>query len=74
MVQWLKLCALNAADPGSIPGQGTRFHMLQLNILHTATQEFSCHNIDLQSHLPQLRLSTVKFKKKYNSPGNSNVQ
>ena len=25
-----KLCTPNAGDPGSIPGQGTRSHMLQL--------------------------------------------
>ena len=24
VVQWLRLCALNAGDSGSIPGQGTR--------------------------------------------------
>ena len=24
VVQWIKLCALNAGGPGSIPGQGTR--------------------------------------------------
>ena len=30
MVQWLRLHAPNARDPGSIPGQGTRSHMLQL--------------------------------------------
>ena len=27
--QWLKLC-INAGGPGSIPGQGTRFHVPQL--------------------------------------------
>ena len=30
VVQWLKLCALNAGGPGSIPGQGTRSHMSEL--------------------------------------------
>ena len=30
MVQWLRLCALNAGGPGSIPGQGTGPHMQQL--------------------------------------------
>ena len=30
VVQWLRLCASNAGDPGSISGQGTRSHMLQL--------------------------------------------
>ena len=30
VVQWLSLCTPNAGGQGSIPGQGTRFHMLQL--------------------------------------------
>ena len=30
LVQWLRLRAPNAGIPGSIPGQGTRSHMLQL--------------------------------------------
>ena len=30
VVQWLKLLALNARGLGSISGQGTRSHMLQL--------------------------------------------
>ena len=30
VVQLERLCALNAGGPGSIPDQGTRFHMLQL--------------------------------------------
>ena len=30
LVQWLTLHAPNAGDQGSIPGQGTRSHMLQL--------------------------------------------
>ena len=38
MVQWLGLCAPNAGGPGSIPGRGTRSHMLQLKILHAATK------------------------------------
>ena len=32
VIQWLRLCALNAGDPGSIPGQGIRSHMSQLKI------------------------------------------
>ena len=32
MVQWLRLRAPNAGSLGSIPGQGTRSHMLQLRI------------------------------------------
>ena len=30
LVQWLRLHVPNAGGPGSFPGQGTRFHMLQL--------------------------------------------
>ena len=36
VVQWLRLHAPNTRGPGSIPGQGTRSHMLQLKILHAA--------------------------------------
>ena len=30
VVQWLRFCASSGGGPGSIPGQGTRSHMLQL--------------------------------------------
>ena len=33
VVQWLRLCTLNAGGLGSIPGQGTRSHMPQLGVL-----------------------------------------
>ena len=32
MVLWLRLCASNAGGPGSIPGQGTISHILQLRV------------------------------------------
>ena len=38
VVQWLRLHALNAGGPGSIPGQGTRSLMPQLKILHVTTK------------------------------------
>ena len=38
VVHWLRLCASDGGGPGSIPGQGTRCHMLQLRILHAATK------------------------------------
>ena len=38
VVQWLRLPAPNAGGPGSIPGQGTRSHMLQLKTPHTAAK------------------------------------
>ena len=38
MVQWLRLHAPSAGGPASIPVQGTRSHMPQLKILHSATK------------------------------------
>ena len=38
MVQWLSLCTPSAGGSGSVPGQGTRSHMLQLKILCAATR------------------------------------
>ena len=35
VVQWLRLCTSNAESPGSCPGQGTRSHMLQLDLIQT---------------------------------------
>ena len=32
VIQWLRLCALNAGGLGSIPGQTTRSHMLKLRV------------------------------------------
>ena len=31
-VQWLRLCPPDAGGPGSIPGQGTGYHMQQLRV------------------------------------------
>ena len=46
VVQWLRLCAPNAGGPGSVPGQGTRSHMLQRRskIPH-ATTKTQCSQI-----------------------------
>ena len=44
VVQWLRLCAPNAGGLGSNPGQGTRSHMSQLKIPHTATKTRSSQN------------------------------
>ena len=38
MVPQLRLCALNAGGPGSIPGQGTGSHRLQLKTPHATTK------------------------------------
>ena len=38
VVQWLGLHASNAEDLDSVPGLGTRAHMLQLKIPHAPTK------------------------------------
>ena len=38
VVQWLRLHAPSAGGPGSIPGQGTRSRVPQLNIPHAKTK------------------------------------
>ena len=38
VVQWLRLYTPNGGGLGSIPGQGTRSHMPQLESLHSATK------------------------------------
>ena len=45
MVQWLRLHALNAEGPGLIPGQGTRSHVLELNVLQASTKTW-CSQIN----------------------------
>ena len=46
VVQWLRLCTLNAGSLSSIPGRGTRSHMLQLKIQYGTmkTEDPTCHN------------------------------
>ena len=46
VVQWLRLCTPNAGGLNSIPGQGTRSHMLQLKIWDAAMKikEPACCN------------------------------
>ena len=47
MVQWLRLCAPAAGNPGLIPGQGTRSHMLQLRV-HMLLLRVLCATIKTQ--------------------------
>ena len=47
VVQWLRLSTPNAGGLGSIPGQETRFHMLQLKI-------FSAEKGNLRSSIKQM--------------------
>ena len=52
VVQWLRLRAAYAGGPGSIPDQGARSHMPQLNIPHAATEKKdpACCNKDPACH------------------------
>ena len=65
MVQQLRLCAPNAGDPGSIPGQGTRSHMPQLRV-HKQQLKIPCAatNKDQRSCILQQRPGTAKKSKK----------
>ena len=38
VVQWLRFCIPSAGGSGSMPGQGTRSHTLQLKILYATTK------------------------------------
>ena len=58
VLQWLRLCAPNAGGPGLIRGQGTRYHIPQLKILHAATKRY-CRP-QWRSHVPQLRPGAAK--------------
>ena len=60
MVQWLRLHAPGAEGLDLFPGQGTRFHMLQLNSLHASSKDLTCHNVDRRCQVPQLRLGATK--------------
>ena len=59
MVPWLKLCSPSAGGPGSIPGQGTRSYMLQLEIPHAATQTW-CSQINLLKK----KIFLIKYRQK----------
>ena len=50
VVQWLRLCPLNAGGLGAIPGEGTRSHMLQLRV----------NMPQLRPSMPQLRPGAAK--------------
>ena len=71
VVQWLRLHTPNAGWPGSIPGQGTRLHILQLKIPHAATEGPTHCSEDQRPCMLQLRCSTARkihiYKKKVRS-------
>ena len=54
MVQWLRLRTSKAGAPGSVPGQGTRSHMLQLRVVHMPQLK--------QSSMLQLRIPVLQVK------------
>ena len=63
--QWLRLGAPNAESGGSIPSQGTRFHILQLTfrmlklkILHVATKIQHCQK------KKRIKMDAVSLKQK----------
>ena len=65
MVQWFRHGTPKAEIPGSIPGQGTRSHMLQLKILCAETKiKISCAATETQHS----QIDTfLKEKKKFAS-------
>ena len=72
VVQWLRLYAPSARDPGSIPGQGTRSHMPQLKIPRAATKTwcseinkeiyFYRNQIFISGHLQESSSSTERIE------------
>ena len=52
VVQWLRLCTLEAGPPGLIPGQGTRSHMPQLRVQMPHLKILHAANKDRRYHVP----------------------
>ena len=63
VVQGLRISAPNAGSLGSISGQGTRSHMLQL-VHMPRLNDSMCYNEDQRSHMLQLRPDMAKNKQK----------
>ena len=57
VIQWLRLHAPSVGGPGSILGQGTRSHVLQLKSSHAATKDPANCNEDARRKI--LRTSTM---------------
>ena len=55
VVWWLRLHAPNTWGPGLIPGQGTRYHMLQPRACKLQLKEPACHGKGQKFHVLQLR-------------------
>ena len=61
VVQQLRLCASREGGLGSLPGRGTRSHVVQTVHMPQLNQEFTC-TLQLQDPvLPQLRPRTAKY-------------
>ena len=60
VVQWLRLHAPNAGDPGSIPAQGTRSRKPQLRVHTPQLKDPLRCNEDQGSLVPQLRPARAK--------------
>ena len=66
VVQWLRRHASSAGGLGSIPGQGSGSHMLQLKIPYAPTKNPVFHNEVQRSHVPQLRSGAAKLTNFWN--------
>ena len=44
LVQWLRLCAPNAGDTSSVPGEGARCYIPQRSSLQALPEGFTCQN------------------------------
>ena len=60
VVQWLKLHAPSAGGLGSIPGQGTRSHMLQLRVLMPQLKDHTFLQQRFKTCVWQLRPATAE--------------
>ena len=65
VVQWLRLHSSNAGGPGSIPGQGTRSHTLQLR--PGTINKYNASKMKIKTtmsyHLIPIRMVTIKRTK-----------
>ena len=55
VMQWPRLCTSNRGDRGSIPGWGTRLHLLPTKSLNATTKDPVRLSKDQRSRVPQLR-------------------
>ena len=58
VAQWLRIHVPSAGGLSSIPGQGTRSHILQLKLLHAANKDPMCCNWDLMQTNKSINIIT----------------